>query len=140
MIRSDVLAEYTSYNTTFAGLVYYGSKYDDYMSKEDSVVVLNPDGLINVLETAKINPIVVYLQTINDDLIFKRLEKRGDTYEEINRRISADKEDFGRLDKYLNDACTGSDFIVIRKEIMGLDEMSLFYQIQEVLNDISNKG
>ena len=139
MVESDRFAEYTCYNTAFAGLVTYGSRKDDYIYREaDSVVVLNPEGLMSVLSNMpKLNPIVLYLTTVDDNLLLERIRARGDSEEEIQRRFKADKKDFRELEKFLSSDISGSQFTLITMEIKGLDEIPLYLHAKEGIDGLS---
>lgn len=92
-------AEVAEYEATF-GHCYYGSSKKAYESEKDSVIVLNPYGLKMVLKNLSYNKniISVYL-SLPDDVLIKRLRKRGDKEEEIKRRIKHDNEDFKCMSK-----------------------------------------
>ena len=88
-LKMDVYAEYTSYNASF-GKVWYGSRKESYQTP--GVIVLNPRGL-RAVRAQNIPIIAVYLN-ISEEEMRKRLMMRGDSEEEINRRIVDDEPDF----------------------------------------------
>lgn len=93
-------AETVSYDTVY-GMWRYGSLKEFYEeSKEDQVIVLNPIGLKQVINTVKDgNYKSVYLD-LDEDLILKRLKLRGDNAKEVVRRLEADRIDFKDIEEY----------------------------------------
>lgn len=100
LMRKGRYAETVSYDTVY-GTWRYGSLKEFYEgSKEDQVIVLNPIGLKQVINTVKEgNYKSVYLD-INEDLILKRLKLRGDNAKEVARRLEADRIDFKDIEEY----------------------------------------
>lgn len=100
LMRKGRYAETVSYDTAY-GTWRYGSLKEFYEgSKKDQVIVLNPIGLKQVINTVKEgNYKSVYLD-INEDLILKRLKLRGDNAKEVARRLEADRIDFKDIEEY----------------------------------------
>lgn len=93
-------AETVSYQTIY-GEWCYGSLKEFYTdSKENRVIVLNPLGLKQVIGTVKKGNYKVFYLDLSEDLLLKRLKKRGDNIEEINRRLQTDKIDFKNINLY----------------------------------------
>lgn len=86
--RKGFFAEGTGYDTIF-GYWRYGSAFEDYQSKDKTVIVLNPRGVLNL----KTKAFVVHLD-LSEDILITRAVERGDNPEEIKRRIETDKELF----------------------------------------------
>jgi guanylate kinase len=84
-------AEVMVYNAKF-GYCRYGSAKEDYNATDDTVIVLNPRGVINLSAPA----FVVYLDYDNDILV-GRAADRGDSIAEIARRIYDDKVYFEEM-------------------------------------------
>ncbi len=87
-------AETAEYNTV-EGVWKYGSSIGSYITNEDSVIVLNPIGVEQLLENCeklkldRKNLEIVYLDLPEEDLTARALS-RGDKPEEINRRFIED--------------------------------------------------
>lgn len=87
-------AETISFNTIY-GKWYYGSLKEHYLNSEDNkVIVLNPHGLKQVLDKVDRKNFKSFYLDINEDILLKRLSKRGDDPREVNRRLKIDRIDF----------------------------------------------
>ena len=98
--ENGLYAETVTYNATF-GEVSYGSKKSLYTLDESSskrVIILNPFGLKSVLESGVVGSVSVYLK-LSDDTIRERIKKRGDSTEELERRLITDREDFSDIEE-----------------------------------------
>lgn len=84
-------AETTSYKASW-GYCEYGSTCDDWRSTDDTVCVLNPDG-VRQLRGHGYDIFVVYLDTPMVECM-DRARQRGDKDEEIARRCANDLKDF----------------------------------------------
>lgn len=80
-------AETTSYNASF-GYCEYGSTVEDWKSSDDTVCVLNPDG-VRQLKREGYDIFVVYVNTSPAECL-DRARQRGDDDEEIARRLGND--------------------------------------------------
>lgn len=83
-------AETTSYNASF-GYCEYGSTVEDWKSSDDTVCVLNPDG-VRQLKQEGYDIFVVYINTDFTECI-DRARQRGDDDKEIARRMAHDITD-----------------------------------------------
>lgn len=99
---NDFFAETTAYDASF-GHCEYGSAVKDYQEYGDNIVmILNPHGLNAVRKYMKAHPHSgmeihpVYLKA-SEDVLLKRLDKRGDSKEEVLRRLKTDRTDFMML-------------------------------------------
>jgi guanylate kinase len=90
-IDEGFFAESVAYNACF-GHCLYGSAKKDYNTKDDTVIVLNPRGVINLTEPA----FIVYLD-LRESLLRERAITRGDSLSEINRRIEDDRLYFAEM-------------------------------------------
>ena len=91
MIDKDEFAEYAEYDASY-GHVYYGSAKMDYDPDSNKVVVLNPEGYLQIKRNL-IPHFSVYLNiSINE--MERRIQKRGDSKEEFLRRIKTDSPKF----------------------------------------------
>ena len=88
--------ETSKYTVSGGEIWYYGSLKSDFTSDGDKIVIVNPEGLRSILRSCRTNNILtttIYLYC-QETVRLKRLEKRGDSYSEIKRRMEADKKDF----------------------------------------------
>ncbi len=91
MIDKDEFAEYAEYDASY-GHVYYGSAKMDYDPDSNKVVVLNPEGYLQIKRNL-IPHFSVYLN-ISVNEMERRIQKRGDSKEEFLRRIKTDTPKF----------------------------------------------
>lgn len=86
--------ETTSYNVGMGETWYYGSAKEDFTDDaEDKVIIVNPFGLSYIRAYAPVNPIVFYLMA-SEETRRDRLNQRGDSESEMERRLKADDRDF----------------------------------------------
>ena len=96
--EAGLYAEDVVYNASF-GQVSYGSRKDSYVNTEKSVIILNPYGLKQVIQSlGRENVQAIYLR-LEDELILSRLAKRGDNPVEVSRRLETDRFDFSDIEK-----------------------------------------
>lgn len=115
LISKGFFAEYTSYNTS-DGVWYYGSAIDDYKSNSDQIIILNPSGYEQILNSINKEQIISFYIYSNLKTIKQRLKKRGDKKEEYERRIEADLADFKGLENKV-------DHIVYNNDRNTIDEV-----------------
>jgi guanylate kinase len=87
----NFFAETTDYHEAF-GYCKYGSAKRDYQSLDKTCIILNPRGAMSL----NTSPWMVWLD-IPDDILVNRAVARGDSIEEVKRRIEEDKPDFERF-------------------------------------------
>ena len=92
-LAAGFFAEFTFYNAKF-GSCYYGSATEDYHAKDNTVIVVNPIGVMSLTEPAY----VVWLD-IPENIIISRALLRGDSEDEIRRRIRDDKLYFDNFEE-----------------------------------------
>lgn len=97
--KEGFFAETTSYNVATDETWYYGSAIEDF--NRDKVMIVNPNGVKQIRRIKLLNPVVFYIQ-VDEDVIRKRLLKRGDNKDESERRIAADDRDFIGIEKYVD--------------------------------------
>ena len=96
--EAGLYAEDVVYNASF-DQVSYGSRKDSYVNTEKSVIILNPYGLKQVIQSlGRENVQAIYLR-LEDELILSRLAKRGDNPVEVSRRLETDRFDFSDIEK-----------------------------------------
>lgn len=85
---------------TVKGTWYYGSPKEELLDEknnmENRLIILTPSGIEDFTKdprSKKINSIIIYLRA-NSGTIAKRLKRRGDDPDEVERRIEHDENDF----------------------------------------------
>lgn len=72
----------------------YAMKVNDFiLSQEDKIVITDPKGL-RELKNKFTNMVVSVYLNASEDLIRKRAKERGDSIDEVNRRLSVDRDLF----------------------------------------------
>ena len=82
-IKDSFFLEYVEYNNN-----YYGTSYEG--MDTDKVVILEPSGLKHYIKHARKNIKICYI-TCSEELREKRMIKRGDSVENIKKRLTSDK-------------------------------------------------
>lgn len=105
MIEKGDFAEYREYETE-KGLWLYGSRINDYKYATEKVIILTPEGLVNIRKKYPNLPIIaIYLAVPNKELkrrMMSRANISGEDIKEIKRRYKADKKDFRHIKKYVD--------------------------------------
>lgn len=93
----------------------YGIKKEKITNDEIYTTILDPNGVLDLLEyTGKKNVKIVYLYS-SDQELFRRAAFRGDEAQEFVRRLASDKEEFSKIKNLINlSVCTEAD----EKEIL----------------------
>lgn len=86
-VENSEFIEWTSYNGNL-----YGTLKSE-MSSEDKVVVLDPNGVKNILSYCK-KPYIVYLDA-TEEVLEQRMRGRGDSENCIAERLQKDRENTG---------------------------------------------
>lgn len=100
-IKDDFFMEYKKFDTT-QGEWWYGSAKEDYLNSEQNTIkIIEPNGLQDILYKIKknklnITPICIYIYA-NNKTIKKRLMQRGDDKKEAERRLTQDNKDFSKI-------------------------------------------
>lgn len=93
-INEGFFVEYKTYDTEF-GVWYYGTSVKDLENADDkSVIILTPQGYRDVKDKLPGKDITCIYLYANNATLKKRLKMRGDNYEEADRRLLHDNEDF----------------------------------------------
>lgn len=71
----------------------YAMKEEDMFPFNDQIIITDPQGLRAIKDKFKDNVVSVYIKA-SEDLIRKRAKKRGDSLDEVNRRLSVDRDLF----------------------------------------------
>ena len=92
-VNNGFFAEWKSYKTEF-GVWYYGTSLEDLNNtKENTVIILTPDGYRDIIKKMNNKPKSIYINA-NDLTIKQRLIDRGDNKNEAQRRLEHDNIDF----------------------------------------------
>lgn len=92
--ENGYFAETTYYDTANMGRVYYGTSFNSLKCADNNtVVILNPDGLRSIKKIEGLDIVSFYI-TSKKSVLKKRLKARGDNRKEAKRRMKADKRDF----------------------------------------------
>ena len=108
----------------------YAMKTDDLIANEDKVIVTDPMGVKAIKDIIGRQCVTVYLDTLESTII-KRSKERGDSIDEVERRLRVDRPIFQNAEIY-------SD-VVISEDINGLDLMKKIIK-KEVILWITIKG
>lgn len=99
-LRNDnFFAETSEYRVASKEVWRYGSAVNDYENSNNSVIILNPDG-IKQIKKKNISICAFYLDATKNTRLY-RLSQRGDDTDEVNRRVEADDKDFKDIKKYV---------------------------------------
>lgn len=98
LAKQGFFAGTVSYDMVY-GKVWYGAPLQELSGHK--VLITNPYELKEIKKIQTINTISCYLNT-SEEVIRKRLNKRGDNLLEAERRIVADKVDFSEIDSYVD--------------------------------------
>lgn len=105
MIEKGDFAEYREYETE-KGLWLYGSRINDYKYATEKVIILTPEGLVNIRKKYPNLPIIaIYLAVPNKELkrrMMSRANISGEDIKEVKRRYKADKKNFRHIKKYVD--------------------------------------
>ncbi len=123
------LAESTEYNASF-GYCRYGSLKSDYVSDGIlKVSVLNPVGIEEIRKQG-LNPFVVELD-VPEDILRDRLEARGDSQTEIDRRLADDAK---RFEKWKKESLGPDVILSIKKNTTPFGTAGSVYTLVNNLN------
>lgn len=93
-IETGFFAEYKSYKIADGSTVYYGSPLAEMQAADiNKFIILTPQGYRDFLDRVNSDHISIYVYA-DDNTIRKRLKGRGDSKDEAQRRVQADREDF----------------------------------------------
>ena len=116
-LNNNDFIEYTQYNNN-----YYGTLISDV--KEDSILVLNPEGANTIYRKYKDIAKIFYLET-SKEIRTKRMISRGDSPTEIKNRIESDDLIFAK------EKLTGIDYVIdtsVKTSITLAKEINKIYQ------------
>ena len=103
-LKKGFFAEWKSYDTKL-GEFRYGTSKESLLKGGDSVIVLTPSGVKDILLNG-IHNITVVLIDADDEVIKERQRQRGDSEQEAARRFIQDIIDFKGMEDY-------ADFIIM---------------------------
>lgn len=94
--KTGYFAECSAYNMV-CGTHYWGSPIQAYLRNSKQVIVLNPEGVEQIMERG-VPCLVIYLKP-PIDISKERAEQRGDDPKEVIRRLENDQPKFDDLEK-----------------------------------------
>lgn len=94
--KTGYFAECSAYNMV-CGTHYWGSPTQAYLSNSKQVIVLNPEGVEQIMERG-VACLVIYLKP-PIDILKERAIRRGDDPNEVVRRLENDQPKFDNLEK-----------------------------------------
>ena len=98
--NDNFFAETAEYCVASKEIWRYGSAVNEYKNSNNSVIILNPDG-IKQIKKKNISSICTFYLDASKDTRLHRLSQRGDDPDEVNRRLEADDKDFKDIKKYV---------------------------------------
>lgn len=120
-IQKDWFVEYTLYHDNYYGI-------PKHQLKENSIVIVEPDGVLSLKKQADINLTIVYLQSLS--MVRKeRMKQRGDTEKQTLERIKIDDLRFKSVKENV-------DFIVDNDGSSIEDIADFIYQLYNVENKL----
>ena len=97
--NDNFFAETAEYHVANGDTWKYGSAINDYKNSNNSVIILNPDGIKQIKK--KNIPICAFYLDASKNTRLHRLSQRGDDPDEVNRRLETDDNDFKDIKKYV---------------------------------------
>lgn len=91
----NYFAETAEYNVANGSIWKYGSAACDYTNSDNSVIILNPDGIKQIKK--KNIPVIIVFLDASKEVRIQRLKMRGDDEDEMKRRMKADDKDFADI-------------------------------------------
>ena len=126
LLNSGFFIETTQYKVASSEIWYYGTSVASIReAKSNSVIILNPDGLIKILSIIGKEKVCICYLTANEKTILGRSKARGDDKLEAYRRLEADKKDFRDVGDYA-DIVIPTDNDTIDKIISDID---MYYHV-----------
>ena len=99
LLEEGEFVETTSYTVASGEVWRYGTSRGQLQEAGDkAVIILNPDG-VRAFREQTIPIRIAYIES-NEEVTLERLKARGDSPEEIERRMKADDEDFATIGNY----------------------------------------
>lgn len=120
--KKEFFAETTCHSIKDGMIWYYGTPINELFNQVNRVLVSNPEGIKQIktlcLKEKELVAKRIFICQIksSNDVIRIRLKERGDEYEEIKRRMKADKRDFADIEEFIDCSIhSDSDFISVEK-------------------------
>lgn len=104
----DFICKRTFYTKNREEPYIYAVNKDDLLPFEDSVLIIDPLGVREIKDYLGKDFVTTIYLDVSEETIIKRARRRGDSKEEIERRLSADKPLFESA-KYYSDICLQED-------------------------------
>ena len=96
----------------------YGTSLEDFKKADDkTVLITNPRGYYSLLSNIGLGHACSIYIIAKEDILLDRLEERGDSFLEAQRRIVADREDFEDVGNYV-------DFWIANDGMLSIEEIA----------------
>ena len=116
--REGFFAESSYFCPASGGEWAYGTSLEDFKKADDkTVLITNPRGYYSLLSNIGLGHACSIYIIAKEDILLDRLEKRGDSFLEAQRRIVADREDFEDVGNYV-------DFWIANDGMLSIEEIA----------------
>lgn len=116
--REGFFAESNYFCPASGGEWAYGTSLEDFKKADDkTVLITNPRGYYSLLSNIGLgHDCSIYIMA-KEDILLDRLEERGDSFLEAQRRIVSDREDFEDVEDYV-------DFWIANDGMFSIEEIA----------------
>lgn len=116
--REGFFAESSYFCPASGGEWAYGTSLEDFKKADDkTVLITNPRGYYSLLSNIGLGHACSIYIIAKEDILLDRLEERGDSFLEAQRRIVADREDFEDVGDYV-------DFWIANDGMLSIEEIA----------------
>ena len=116
--REGFFAESSYFCPASGGEWAYGTSLEDFKKADDkTVLITNPRGYYSLLSNIGLGHACSIYIIAKEDILLDRLEERGDSFLEVQRRIVADREDFEDVGNYV-------DFWIANDGMFSIEEIA----------------
>lgn len=116
--REGFFAESSYFCPASGGEWAYGTSLEDFKKADDkTVLITNPRGYYSLLSNIGLGHACSIYIIAKEDILLDRLEERGDSFLEAQRRIVADREDFEDVGNYV-------DFWIANDGMLSIEEIA----------------
>lgn len=116
--REGFFAESSYFCPASGGEWAYGTSLEDFKKADDkTVLITNPRGYYSLLSNIGLGHACSIYIMAKEDILLDRLEERGDSFLEAQRRIVSDREDFEDIEDYV-------DFWIANDGMFSIEEIA----------------
>lgn len=116
--REGFFAESSYFCPASGGEWAYGTSLEDFKKADDkTVLITNPRGYYSLLSNIGLGHACSIYIMAKEDILLDRLEERGDSFLEAQRRIVSDREDFEDIEDYV-------DFWITNDGMFSIEEIA----------------